>query len=142
MHRHTRARLGSIAVGLGMGVVLSGAGFSDYAQIHAMFTFSDLQLLLTFASAVALSALAFRLFVPAENLPRRVLHPGTVPGGLLLGAGWALSGACPAIVWVQIGEGRLAGVLSLLGIGVGIAVYPRFHRRFFGWPIDGCGMRS
>lgn len=59
-------------------------------------------------------------------------------GGFLLGAGWALCGACPAIVWVQLGEGRIAGALSLAGILAGMATYPRIHRRLFRWPGDAC----
>lgn len=133
---HTRIMSGGL--GLAMGGVLSRTGFSDYAQIHAMFRFSDLRLVATFALAVALTAAGFRLFVRREDLPVRRLHPGTIPGGLLLGAGWALCGACPAIVWVQLGEGRLAGALSLIGILLGTAAYPRIHQRYFRWASDGC----
>jgi uncharacterized membrane protein YedE/YeeE len=134
----TRDRLGSAVLGLAMGGVLSRAGFSDYAQVHAMFTFADLRLVATFAFAVAAGAVGLRLLVRREDRPARRLHPGTIPGGFLLGAGWALCGACPAIVWVQLGEGRIAGALSLAGILAGMAAYPRIHRRLFRWPGDAC----
>jgi len=139
MREPTRLRLVSAALGLAMGVILARAGFSDAAQIRAMFTFADLRLVATFAFAVAATALGFRLLVRREDLPARRFQPGTIPGGLLLGAGWALCGACPAIVWVQLGEGRTTALFSLVGILIGTAAYPRVHRRLFAWPLDDCG---
>ena len=125
-------------LGLLMGVGLSRIGFSDFGEVHRMFTFADLRLTLTFASAVVLIAVAFAfLDGPRQHAPRRI-HPGSIAGGLMFGGGWALCGACPAIVWVQLGEGQLLAGVTLAGILLGTVVYPRIHARFFGWPGESC----
>lgn len=75
------------ALGLLMGFALSRMGFSDFGEVHRMFTFADLRLTLSFATAVLVIAFAFRFFRAAgEHAPRR-LHPGSIPGGLLFGIG-------------------------------------------------------
>ena len=126
------------ALGIAMGFVLSRAGFSDFDEVHRMFRFADLRLTLTFALAVVVTGVGFRWLGTAEGFPKRRVHPGSVPGGLLLGAGWALCGACPAIVWVQLGEGHWLAGWSLLGIALGTWVYPSVHERWFRWPVESC----
>ena len=69
--------------------------------------------------------------------PRR-LHQGTIVGGILFGAGWALSGACPGIALVQIGEGQLGAIATLGGILVGNWIYAAAHERWLRWPTEGC----
>ncbi len=125
-------------LGLMMGFALSRIGFSEFGEVHRMFTFQDWRLTLSFAAGVAGIGIAFR-FIPSagQHAPRKV-HAGTIPGGLLFGAGWALSGACPSIAWVQIGEGRLLALITVVGLLLGTAVYPRVHRRWFGWPSESC----
>ena len=125
-------------LGLLLGFGLSAMGFSDFGQVQQMFAFEDFRLMLTFAAGVVLTGLGFRaLKSPREHAARKI-HPGSVPGGLLFGAGWALCGACPAIAWVQLGEGRLMALLTIAGIGLGTAIYPRIHARWFGWPGESC----
>ncbi|MCG6873164.1 MAG: YeeE/YedE family protein [Gammaproteobacteria bacterium] len=126
--------------GLAFGYSLSRIGFSDYGEVHRMFVFADLRLLLTFASAVVLSAVVFA-FLSAERkrqLQSKHIHPGTIPGGLLFGLGWAITGACPSIGLVQLGEGQLAAAWTILGILAGAGAYRRVHARFFGWDTGAC----
>ena len=47
-------------------------------------------------------------------------------GGLLFGAGWALTGACPATALGQVGEGKISALFTVLGVLVGIWIYMRF----------------
>jgi uncharacterized membrane protein YedE/YeeE len=125
--------------GLGtlLGFSLSRIGFSDFGEVHRMFTMRDFRLLLTFAGAVALTMVATKLL----NLRRRTktpLHPGTVVGAVLFGIGWALTGACPAVALVQIGEGHLAAFATFFGILAGSWIYPKVHARFFPWDAGSC----
>jgi hypothetical protein len=124
--------------GLALGFALSEAGFSDYAELHRMFTFQDLRLLLTFAGAVAVAMVGFALLCRGDVLPGRPIHRGTVPGGVLFGAGWALCGACPAIALVQLGEGRGAAAATAVGIGGGIWA-AQLTRRRWRWDSGSCG---
>lgn len=125
--------------GLLLGFCLSRMGYSDFSEIYAMFTFGDPRLYLTFAGGVALITLCFALLLRGK-VANRPLHRGTVIGAALFGLGWALTGACPAIALVQIGEGKLAALLSLFGVLLGTAIYPAVHRRFFKWEMGSCNM--
>ncbi len=127
-------------VGVLFGFVLSGIGFSSWDHVHAMFTLSDLRMVLTFAVAVGVLAILWPLMrrrwdAPAVNRP---IHRGTVAGATLFGAGWALCGACPSIAWVQLGEGQLGALMTLGGIFVGNWLYGILHARYFRWDVGGC----
>ncbi len=124
-------------LGLALGAALSLIGFTDWGEVNRMFRFVDLRLLFTFAGAVALSALAYRLLGDAGAEGRKVLHPGVVPGSILFGIGWAVSGACPAIALVQVGEGQVAALATLAGLLAGTALYRPAHARLFKWDRTG-----
>jgi hypothetical protein len=126
-------------MGLLLGFSLSGIGFTDQGELHAMLTFADLRMLLAFAAALPLCALGYRLLRAGRSLDRRPFHPGVLPGGLLFGAGWALCGACPAVPLVQLGEGYLPALATLAGMVLGVALYAPLDRRFFRWNTGSCG---
>jgi uncharacterized membrane protein YedE/YeeE len=132
--------MGIGAVGLLLGFSLSRIGFSSWDEVHAMFTFADLRLFLTFCTGVVTLALAWQVLARLTS-PRwtpRPVHPGTVPGGVLFGLGWALCGACPAIALVQLGEGQAGGLFTLAGILGGNWLYAAFHARYFRWTPGSC----
>lgn len=134
--------LGTALVGLTFGFALSRIGFSSWDEVHRMFTFDSLRLLLAFCLAVAVMSVGWYLVARASSTPPRWtprnIHKGTVAGGLLFGAGWALSGACPSIALVQLGEGKLLAVLTIAGIFAGNWLYSVVHERFFRWTTASC----
>jgi len=138
----SRARevLGTIAVGMAMGFTLSRVGFSSWDEVNQMFTFEDLRMTLVFGMAVALLAPSWIIVqrISKPRWPPRGIHKGTVVGAVLFGAGWALSGACPSIVFVQVGEGQLAALSSVVGIVAGNYVYSVVHERYFRWSTGSC----
>ncbi len=130
------------AMGLAMGAVLQRIGFADYDEVHRMFIFSDLRLLFTFVLAVAFSATVFfalRLLRGMAYEPKPY-HPGVVPGSITFGFGWAICGACPAIVFVQLGEGKIAALATLAGILLGVRLYRVLHARYLQWDTGSCGI--
>jgi uncharacterized protein len=129
-------RLG--AFGFGLGATVSAVGFSDYGELHRMFTFADLRLFLAFGGAVVLAAAAFAIHCGRGRIPSRPITRGTVAGAVLFGVGWALCGGCPGAVLVQIGEGKLAALVTLGGILAGTAVGHRVKARL-GWDSGSCG---
>jgi uncharacterized membrane protein YedE/YeeE len=135
-----RDRLLTVLVGVVFGFVLQRTGFSSWDEVHRMFTFADLRLFFGFCFAVVslffLWKVIDRWSSPLSG-PRK-LHRGTVPGAALFGAGWALSGACPSIALVQIGEGKWLGACTLAGILVGNWLYEPIHARFFRWSQGSC----
>ena len=133
-----QAHLRSAIMGLLMGLTLSYIGFTNFAEVHKMFLFADLRLLFTFAGAVVFALVFFRYFVEGMPPKGKRMHPGIIPGGLLFGAGWAVTGSCPSIALVQLGEGQLAAVFTLFGIVFGVWSYRRVHQRFFNWDRGSC----
>lgn len=139
----TLRRIAPLAVGAAFGFALHRAGFADWAEVHRMFTFADLRLLLGFMSAVAGLAIAWRVIgrLSRPAWQPRPFHPGVIPGGLLFGVGWALCGVCPGAVWVQLGAGRLIGLATLAGVVAGNYLYPLVHARFFRFSPGTCADR-
>ena len=123
--------------GLCLGFSLSRLGFTDYAEVRAMFSFDDLRLFLTFMGGVALTGVGLRAVSGGRPLPHRAIHPGTVLGGVLFGLGWALSGGCPAIPFVQLGEGQGAALITLVGVAGGIFAWRRINAKL-GWQTGSC----
>lgn len=123
--------------GLLLGLSLSHIGFGDFGEVHRMFTLEELRLVGTFAAGVALTGFGMALYPRRRELPQRLLHRGTVVGALLFGAGWALCGACPSIALVQLGEGRLYGLVTLAGVLLGTAAGGRLQQKAR-LPADSC----
>lgn len=130
-----------VSVGLLLGFSLSRIGFSSWDEVHEMFTFADLRMFLAFCLAVALLLVAWRIVarLTGATWSDRRVHPGTLWGGAIFGLGWALTGACPAIALVQVGEGQLGGVVTLVGILAGNWAYSAVHERYFRWVAASCG---
>jgi uncharacterized membrane protein YedE/YeeE len=135
--RRWRTHLELAALGLAFGATLSGAGFTDFGELHRMFTFADRRLLLTFAGGVGLAALAFTLGGPRPWMARRPIVAGTIPGAVVFGAGWALCGGCPGAVLAMLGEGKLAALVTLGGILAGTALGQRLKARLR-WDAGSC----
>jgi uncharacterized membrane protein YedE/YeeE len=126
------------ALGLLFGFALSRIGFSDYGEVHKMFTFTEFRLLLTFAGGVALAMIGFAVLAHHRDLQKKTLHKGTIPGSILFGIGWALTGSCPSIALVQLGEGYLPAVFTVMGIILGAWGYKHAHRQLFRWDTGSC----
>ncbi|MBP9114279.1 MAG: YeeE/YedE family protein [Polyangiaceae bacterium] len=128
------------AAGLLLGFSLSRIGFSSWDEVHKMFVFSDLRLFLTFIAAVVILAVAWPIArkFRSGRMGNRPIHKGTIIGGALFGIGWAVSGACPAIGLVQIGEGQLGALWTLAGILLGNWLYSVVHERYFRWSAASC----
>lgn len=125
-------------LGTVMGFVLARIGFADYDEINKMFVFADVRMFLSFGGSVAiLMAAAFMLkkYIPRQD---KFIQPGTLPGSMLFGFGWAVTGACPSIVFVQLGQGKLPAIMTLFGIYLGVVLYRKLHAKYFLWDIGSC----
>lgn len=129
-------------MGLAMGLILSAIGFADYDELFNMFTLTDLRMLLAFATAVALSALVLG-FLHMRKIIRyekKHYHPGIIPGSILFGHGWVMCGACPSIVFIQLGQGKIVALITLVGIFLGVRTYRALHARYLHWDTGTCGL--
>ena len=112
--------------GVLLGFVLSRSGFTDFDEVNRMFTLEDFRLIGVFGVGVVLTALAFRVIAPTIF---KSMHDGIVPGSIIFGIGWALCGACPGVMFAQLGEGKLYAFITLLGAFAGNRAVAIMERR-------------
>ena len=129
--------LRTLVPGLLLGFTVARLGFADFNELHRMLLFRDLRLLLAFATAVTLTIILFRIFQRKLKLAPVALHKGTIPGAALFGLGWAVTGVCPGVALIQLGQGIWLSLATLSGIFVGIAFHTRFQKTL-GRAAGGC----
>lgn len=117
--------------GVFMGFVIARIGFADYGEVHRLFTLVDLRMLIAFAGAVLIAMIGFLILARGHDLQEKFLHKGTIPGGMMFGTGWALTGSCPSIALVQLGAGYLPSIVTMVGILIGAWTYKTMNGRVF-----------
>lgn len=130
--------IANIIAGLALGYTVANIGFGDYAELNRMFTFQDLRMLLAFAGAVAIIVAVYAL-IRVRRTPGRI-HAGVIPGAVLFGTGWAISGGCPAIPIVQVGSGYVPALITIAGVIVGIRLCHWANARYFHLDRGSCGL--
>lgn len=128
----------NIVGGLTLGFVVSNIGFGDYAELNRMFTFQDLRMLFSFAGAVGIIVVMFAL-LRVRKTPGRI-HAGVVPGAILFGIGWAISGGCPAIPIIQLAGGYLPALITIVGVVVGVRLCRWANGKYFHLDRGSCGL--
>ena len=122
-------------LGLGFGFVLERAGFGRAATLAAQFYGRDNRVLKVMFSAIATATAGLGLLGGLGLVELGVLAvPGTwlaasVGGGLLLGAGFVISGYCPGTALVATGSGNVDGVASIGGVMLGALAFA------VAWPL-------
>ncbi|WP_020124119.1 YeeE/YedE thiosulfate transporter family protein [Streptomyces canus] len=130
--------LANIITGLALGFTVTSIGFGDYTELNRMFTFQDPRMLLSFAGAVAIIACVFALLRIRRTRGR--IHAGVIPGAVLFGTGWAISGGCPAIPITQVASGYLPALVTITGIVVGIRLCRWVRSRYLHFDNNSCGL--
>lgn len=124
--------------GLVLGFVVARIGFVDYTEVHNMFLLADFRMFLSFAFGVSLVVVYFLLVSNFQVTQTSTVTPGTIPGAMLFGAGWALTGGCPAVIMLQLSHGYMGAVLTLVGVSIGMIAYRQVHGRYFNWNAASC----
>ncbi|MDM7323242.1 MAG: YeeE/YedE thiosulfate transporter family protein [Gammaproteobacteria bacterium] len=128
-----------LALGALFGFLLSRAGATEPELIARLFLFENLHLLWVIASAIAVGALGVALMrktnlrvmgknevIRFENKPYlRTL----VPGSLVFGIGWGLTGGCPGTVMAMLGEGKLYVLPIIAGLLAGTWLFGLWRSR-------------
>ncbi|MBP2148927.1 YeeE/YedE thiosulfate transporter family protein [Xanthobacter flavus] len=112
----------SIVIGLLMGTVfgvaLEKARVFEPGMIVGQMQLRNFIMLKVFLTAVATGAVviaALHGFGLVKLAPKATFYAADVVGGLMLGAGIALAGACPGTVLAQVGVGYRDALFTLLG---------------------------
>ena len=133
------------ALGTAFGFLLSRSGAADYNYIQTMLMFESVQLYGIMATAVMLTAPGLWLIKRRGRtmagapiaIALKPLHRGNVVGGLLFGVGWSMSGMCPGPILVNLGEGKIYALATLVGALAGAGVFGAMYGRLqamFGLP--------
>lgn len=122
--------LQAILIGLVMGAVfgftLEKSRVFEPGMIVGQMQFRNFIMLKVFLTAVATGALviaALHGFGLVKLGPKATFYAADMIGGLMLGAGIALAGACPGTVLAQVGVGYRDAIFTLLGGLAGAAVF-------------------
>lgn len=105
------------------------AGFHHPTIVISQLKFENFHMVQAFLTATATSVVVYNIaertgyvsMSPRSNSPLGLLakYDGNVLGGALLGAGMALSGACPGTLLTQVAVGVTAGYYAVLGAVLG-----------------------
>lgn len=121
-----------IFLGMIFGIVLTKAEVISWFRIQEMFRFQSFHMYGVIGSAVfvgMISILFFKKFNIKTFTGEDIVYPekkytlGTIFGGIIFGMGWALTGACPGPLYVQIGTGATTAIISLIFALIGTWIY-------------------
>lgn len=127
-----------LLIGTLFGFTLSMTGATNFMVLHNMFTFRSFHLYGVIAVAVIIIGISMVLLKKKLTRPYRVFHPGLIPGSVIFGIGWALSGTCPGPALIQIGELHLIAIATVAGILLGNYFYKVIHNKHFKWSEQSC----
>jgi uncharacterized protein len=112
----------AILIGLAMGIVfgfaLEKSRVFEPGLIVGQMQMRSFIMLKVFLTAVATGLIVIGIlhgFFGVSLYPKNLLYGADILGGLILGAGITLAGACPGTVFAQIGAGYRDAWLILLG---------------------------
>lgn len=133
----------AVIVGVLMGVVfglaLEKSRVFEPGMIVGQMQFRNFIMLKVFLTAVATGAMVLAVlngFGFVKLQPKAALYAADVAGGLLLGIGITLAGACPGTTLAQVGVGYRDALFTLAGGLVGAVTYsyaqPTLNAAFLG----------
>ena len=132
-------RVAAAIIGVVFGVVLSWSGMTSPEIIREGLLFQSSYLFLFFAGAMLTATVGLRVL--KRRGPRAVLTGETVQwetvkperrhvvGSAVFGVGWGISGACPAPIAAQLGQGIPWGIPLTIGLIAGVLLFGRLQRR-------------
>jgi len=123
-----------LLAGSWFGIVLTKAEIISWFRIQEMFRFQSPHMYLIIASAIGVAAVSLALvkrYVPRSLTGEEItVHPKRwgrgvryPVGGVIFGAGWALTGACPGPLFALVGSGVTVVTVVIAGALLGTWTY-------------------
>jgi uncharacterized membrane protein YedE/YeeE len=121
-----------LVAGILFGIILTKAEVISWFRIQEMFRFQSFHMFGVIGSAVVtgiisvfiIKKLGLKTFSGNPiSFPEKSFNKGQIFGGLLFGAGWALTGACPGPIFASIGTGAFVMIVVLFSAIFGTWVY-------------------
>jgi uncharacterized membrane protein YedE/YeeE len=126
-----------VVTGVFFGLALTKGEAVSWYRMQEMFRFEGFHMFGIFMTAIPTGALGIFLLrklrlktpdgAPVER-PVKMYHHGVIIGSFIFGFGWALTGACPGPLYVQVGAGYWASGIVLLAALAGTWLYGRFQK--------------
>ncbi|MDF3077575.1 MAG: YeeE/YedE family protein [Sphingobacteriaceae bacterium] len=122
-----------ILTGLVFGVIMAKSEAISWYRIQEMFRFQSVHMYGIIGTAVVLGVIAVALIKkfrlkdaqgnPIEFQDKDKSWRRYIIGGIIFGLGWALTGACPGPIFVNIGYGYWAMIIVVIGALAGTYLY-------------------
>ncbi|WP_276496222.1 DUF6691 family protein [Pontibacter litorisediminis] len=122
-----------ILAGVLFGIVMSKSEAISWYRIQEMFRFQSFHMYGIIGTAVVLGVLITYVIKkyklrdiqgnPIVFTPKEKSVPRYLLGGIIFGLGWALTGACPGPLFVNLGHGYWAFLLAVFGAVAGTYTY-------------------
>ncbi|MBK0380183.1 DUF6691 family protein [Mucilaginibacter segetis] len=122
-----------IIAGIVFGIIMVKSEAASWYRIQEMFRFQSFHMYGIIGTAVSLGAIAVLLIkkikVRDSNGERIVFTDKDkgwkryLLGGAIFGLGWALAGACPGPMFVNLGYGYLTMIIVIAGALIGTYLY-------------------
>lgn len=128
----------AVVSGFGFGFVLERAGFGraqklvgqfygyDMSVFKVMFT-AVVTAMLVVVAASAVGLTDFKLI--ADHATSETLLVPFAIGGMLVGAGFVMSGYCPGTSWVAMASGKVDGLFTVIGTVLGAVLWSEVEWR-------------
>ncbi|HEU5163755.1 MAG TPA: YeeE/YedE thiosulfate transporter family protein [Thermoanaerobaculia bacterium] len=126
-----------LAIGFAFGFVLERAGFGRATKLAAQFYLRDMTVFKVMFSAIVTAMLGLVLFDAANLVDLRSVSESIASwtyiapmliGGIVLGAGFILSGYCPGTSVVAASSGNIDGMVTVGGVIAGSWLYSELLR--------------
>lgn len=122
-----------ILIGTLFGITMVKSEAASWYRIQEMFRFQSFHMYGIIGTAVILGMLSVYLIKKIkvkDSQGNAIIIPDKdkswkkyIIGGLIFGLGWALTGACPGPMFVNIGYGYLSMIVVVFGAMLGTFVY-------------------
>ena len=127
-----------LLIGTYLGMLFTKSEVACWERIHDMFLFREARMYLIISVAIVVAMVSMRLIKGFEiktvegkpiTYKPKPFHTGVIIGGVLFGAGWAITGACPGPIYAQIGGGAPMALFTLAGALAGMFCYAALKPR-------------
>jgi uncharacterized membrane protein YedE/YeeE len=119
-------------IGIYFGIVLTKTEVISWFRIQEMFHFKSFHMYGIIGSAIVVGAISVFL-IRRFNLKSfggeqikligKEYHKGLLPGGIIFGFGWALTGACPGPMFALVGNGISVMIAAIISAIAGTFVF-------------------
>ena len=128
-----------LLVGIVFGITLTKAEIISWYRIYEMFRFQSFHMYGVIGTAVVLGIVIIQLIkrsglksIEGEDIsipPKEIGWKRYLFGGIIFGLGWALTGACPGPLFIQVGNGFLVMIVAIAAALLGTYCYGLLRHR-------------